>query len=231
VAPLLAAAGHRPVAIDLPGHGADQTPRAHQTLEAYVDALLRALDAEPEPVLLVGHSMGGVVITQAAERRPERIRGLIYVAAYLPTDGQSLLDLARADTDGLVLPNVVLDRLSGEHWVRPEAVREVFYGDCSAEDVAAAEAQLVRERYAPHATPVRITAERFGRVPRTFIEARRDRCVSLALQRRMEAASPCQRMLALDSAHSPWWSAPEALARLLCEEARCPEISPRPPRR
>jgi hypothetical protein len=65
------------------------------------------------------------------------------------------------------------------------------------------------------AAPVRITAERFGRVPRAYIETLRDRAVTPAAQRRMQSVLPCDPVFALDSDHSPFLSQPEALARIL----------------
>jgi pimeloyl-ACP methyl ester carboxylesterase len=67
------------------------------TLERYTEAVCGALETETEPVLLVGHSMGGIVISQVAERRPERIRGLVYVSGYLLCDGQAIRAISRED--------------------------------------------------------------------------------------------------------------------------------------
>jgi pimeloyl-ACP methyl ester carboxylesterase len=94
VLPGLAGAGHTARAIDLPGAGADSTPVAEVKLARYADAICEAL-ADAPPTLLVGHSMGGMAITQAAAQCPDRVAGLIYVAAFLPQPGQSLLDITR----------------------------------------------------------------------------------------------------------------------------------------
>src|SRR3989442_4804389 len=89
VLPLLEARGHRGVALDLPGHGRDRTPPARATLDACVACVTDAIDAlDPrDEIVLVAHSRNGIVISQAAERRAERVRGLVYIAAYLVPDG------------------------------------------------------------------------------------------------------------------------------------------------
>src|SRR6185295_8426805 len=94
----LEARGARVIAPDLPGHGDDRTPVAQCTLQAYVDRVTAVLDAQEQNVVLVGHSMGGVVITQAAEARAEKIARLVYVCAFVPQNGQALIELAKQDT-------------------------------------------------------------------------------------------------------------------------------------
>ena len=61
--PLLNAVGRRATAADLPGYGADTTPAAGIALQSYADKVLAAVDQVDEPVVLVGHSMGGIVET------------------------------------------------------------------------------------------------------------------------------------------------------------------------
>jgi pimeloyl-ACP methyl ester carboxylesterase len=62
---------------DLPGLGEDQTPAAEVTLDAYAERICDVLGARDEQAVLVGHSMGGLAITHAAARCPERIASLI----------------------------------------------------------------------------------------------------------------------------------------------------------
>ena len=80
---LLMRGANKVVSIDLPGHGRDHTPIEEITLESYVDTLSAVLERETHEVVLVGHSRGGIVISQAAERRPEKVKMLVYLAAYL----------------------------------------------------------------------------------------------------------------------------------------------------
>jgi pimeloyl-ACP methyl ester carboxylesterase len=215
VTPLLAAAGHAVIAPDLPGHGAGEAGRA-VTLDDYVDAVCGHLRGCATPAVLVGHSMAGVVISAAAEREPERIRYLVYVTAYLPGNDQSLTDLSRADPESRVRVAKTTGAGAGAFVaVRDEVLVEAFYGDSPAADVAFARARLVPQAVAPMTQPVRLGAKRFGRVPRLYIGCRRDRAITPALQQRMLAVTPCQRTVELDCDHSPFFSAPEALAAAL----------------
>lgn len=211
----LEAQGHRVVAVDLPGRGEAPAPVVDRTLHSYAQAVGRAVDAAGAPVVLVAHSMGGVVATQLAEWRPDDVRRLVYVCAFLPRDGQSLLDLATTDGESAILPALRVDEARGVHAVDPAAHREVFYGHCAEADARDASARLVEEALAPVATPVRRTAERFDRVPRVYVRTLHDRCLTPALQDRMLAATPCARVHDLATDHSPFFSDVDGLVAVL----------------
>jgi pimeloyl-ACP methyl ester carboxylesterase len=212
VAALLERQGHHVETPDLPGRGADQTPASGLTLKDYVDRVGGVVAAQSSPVVLVGHSMGGIVITQLAEEMPDLVQALVYLAAFLPNNGQTLIELAQQDTESRLGPNLVIREDQGDHVVRQEVVREIFYHDCGEEDAARAIARLVPEPLAPVMTPVHTTDQRFGRVPRFYVTTLRDRAISPAQQRRMYTAMPCRAVIAMDTGHSPFLSAPEALA-------------------
>ncbi len=74
----------------------------------------------------MGHSMGGISVTQAAERRPEKIRTLVYLAAHLPENGESLNSLSEHADGSLVTPNVVLSDDLKTTRMKPESVAECF---------------------------------------------------------------------------------------------------------
>src|SRR5437773_12466539 len=88
VAPL-EAAGHTVETLDLPGGGDDTTPIEGVTLAACAERVVAQLLSRPDPAVLVGYSMGGVVVTQAASNCPQRVASLIFMAAFLPATGQS----------------------------------------------------------------------------------------------------------------------------------------------
>jgi len=88
----LAALGTEATAFDLPGHGDDGTPRGTVTVADYVAAVVKHLDAAPEPVVLAGHSMAGYPITAAALQRPDKVRHLVYFSAQARKPGQSWAD-------------------------------------------------------------------------------------------------------------------------------------------
>jgi pimeloyl-ACP methyl ester carboxylesterase len=215
IIPHLEKEGHKVVAPDLPGHGKDKKPITEITLQAYTDRVCQILDEQSEPVILVGHSMGGVVITQAAEYRPEKIKKLVYLAGPLLQNGEFLIQYAELDTEALVLPNLIMAKDRSYATLKEEALKEVFYADCSTEDVEFAKSQLVPQATAPLATPVSTTEGNFGRVPRVYISCLRDKAISPTIQEKFYKALPCEKLIFLDTSHSPFFSAPEELAKHL----------------
>lgn len=207
VVPLLEQRGHHVEAPDLPGHGRDTTPVSEVSTEAYVDTVCRIVDAQPEPVILVGHSLAGVVITQAAEYRPKRIKTLVYVAAVLLRNGESPLDVP--DTDSLLGPNMIASE-DGTVTIRDEVIKDAWYSDCCDRDVAWAKSLLCPQNPATFTTPVHTTAGRFGRVPRVYIECLQDRALSPWIQKKMYEDVPC-KVVSMNTNHSPFLSAPEEL--------------------
>jgi pimeloyl-ACP methyl ester carboxylesterase len=219
VAPGLRAAGHSVEAIDLPGQGDDPTPVAEVTLDRYAQRVCEVL-AGGEPAMLVGHSMGGMVITQAAARCPDRIERLVYVAAFLPQDGQSLIDITHLPeaTGDQVQANLVVEGDPPVATMPPEAVRGALC-HC-ADDEAAAWSASIRgpQPVAPFTHPVALAgpgAEAFAALPRAYVTCLQDRAVKPALQRRMFEAAGCEPVIEIDTDHSVWASRPDELAAAL----------------
>jgi pimeloyl-ACP methyl ester carboxylesterase len=208
-------AGHRASAPDLPSLGRDRTPLALVSLQTWTESVCRALDAEAEPVILVGHSRAGAVISQAAEAAPEKIRTLVYLAGYLLADGECVADKAKEDRQSLVGPNMQIAQDRRSWTLREAAVRAALYGGCADEDVVLAQSLLTPEAVSPLTTSIRVSEARFGRIPRVYIECLRDRAVSLSEQRRMVSAMPCRQVISMDTDHSPFFSSPDELTQHL----------------
>jgi len=215
VAPLLEAQGHRVLAPELPATGSDRTDPATVSLESWARYVADAIAHESRNVTLVGHSRGGIVISRAAELLPDRIQRLVYVSAYLLPAGMTLAGAARTDTASLVPPNMIPAESGLTCTLKPEVIRQALFGQCADADFQYALARLTPEPLKPLVTPLKLSAQRFGRVPRAYIECLQDRTVTLAAQRRMQSELPCDPVLTLDSDHSPFLSHPQELADLL----------------
>ena len=213
IVPLLEAAGHRVLTPELPGHGEDRAPVAEMTLANYARAVQETIDGAGEPVILVGHSMGGMVVTQAAEYAAPNVARVVYVTAFLPADGQALVDLAGSfEGADNVQPNLIVDEANGTCTLADDALVDLFYAECSDEDAAWACSKLRPEALAAFTTPVRLTKEGHGSIPRAYIECVRDGAITIELQRHMVGRQPCDPVVSIDTDHSPFLSRRDELA-------------------
>lgn len=209
--------GHRAIAIDLPGHGTDQSAIGDVSLEDMVERVGSAIEAAQEPVVLVGHSFGGTVITATAEKYSPRLKTLVYVTAIVPMNGQSTIDAARPDTDSL-LPGTLTTSADGRAIMGTTGdLREIFYAGCPREDVSLARMMLVSESAKALEAVVRTTPQNWGNIPKVYVECTLDRAIGIAQQRRFWSAAQMADVRTLETDHSPFFSAPDALTSILCD--------------
>jgi pimeloyl-ACP methyl ester carboxylesterase len=217
--PLLQRRGHVAFAPDLPGMGADRTPLKDVTLDLWTTAICNLIEAQPVPVVLVGHSRGGIVVSAVAERIPQRIACLVYLAAFLPPDGKSLNDLVGPPTPQSVDAFVFAgDGVSAS--IAPGKAPALFYNTTSDPVGQEASRRLTAEPLVGLTTPVHTSPERFGTVRRAYIECLKDNAIAIDVQRAMQRQLPCDPVITLDTDHSPFYSAPDALADALDKTAR-----------
>jgi len=214
VVPQLENRGHQVLALDLPGHGEDPTPPEQVGLQDYVQAIIRGVEKLDAPPIVVGHSMGAVVVAQTAEKIPDRIRALVSVASSEPPDGVSMMQMV-GETDPAYLRELVWSADGRTAAITPAGVRDFLYHLCPPDVIAQSLSRLRPQAIAPYETAIRITPERYGRVPRFYIGCRQDRLVGPELQRRTCAAFPSNRVYNIDADHSPFFSAPQQLTACL----------------
>ena len=213
----LKAAGHSVDAFDLPGLGDDDTPVSEVTLDGCAVRLCEVLATNSEPAIVVGNSMGGVIATQGAARCPERVAALVYVSAFLPKDGQSLLDLTKLPEGAgdQVQANITIEGDPPVAVMPAAASGPALYGSCT-EDVAAwAIARQRPQPIAPFVTPVSIPPGALDGINRYYVLCTRDRAIPPPLQRRMIAENVCAEVIELDTDHTPHLSMTNELAKAL----------------
>ena len=212
VAPMLRARNHTVLAPDLPGMGADTTPLAKVTLPLTADFIAELIAAQTEAPIVVGHSLAGLVLSEAAERIPDGIAGLVYVTAALLPDGMSFQDTPGQDAgrSGLVLSE---DGVAVSFV--PAFAMETFYNTTDLDLARSAISRLTPQPVSLIQVPMKLSAERFGRVPRAYIECTEDKAFPISVQRQMHAMLPCDPVFTLKTDHSPFMSAPEEFAGCL----------------
>jgi pimeloyl-ACP methyl ester carboxylesterase len=202
--PLLVERGHDAIAMDLPSDDPETT------LSDYVAAVVDALAGIDHPVVMVGHSMGGMVIPHVPRFRP--VSRLVFVCPMVDPPGEpadppdlpaSLTDRAMLAFDGHVT------RIS------PEAAAVAFYGDCDPADVEWAVSKLRPQNRAP-ATPL---VAPWPEVPSSLILCTDDRARNPEYLRRVTARRLGVEPIELPGDHSPFLSRPRELADVLDELA------------
>jgi pimeloyl-ACP methyl ester carboxylesterase len=211
----LEAKGGKVSVVELPAHGDDMTPVKDATLDAYVASVEKAVDAAGAPVTLVGHSMAGMVISAVAEDKPHQIAELVYLAAYLPGDGDSLQSLAATDTGSHLLPVLMIDAADGLAKLPVDKLEDIFCADCSASQVSAIKARYRDEPLAPLGTPVHLSNAAFGSVPKRYVYTKQDHAVSYPAQKGMTAGVKLEATATLDTSHSPFLSQPAEVVGVL----------------
>ncbi|MFK4466104.1 alpha/beta fold hydrolase [Bacillus sp. RC252] len=214
VKPQLEAFGHTVITLDLPGSGKDMTPSQNVTLDSYVDAVTDAIHQQNENVILVGHSMGGIVITQTAEYIPNKIDKLVYLCAFLPQNGESL----GSKLAGEAGPQFSVNENDMTAELIPNLIEQTFLN--ATEDEAIKEASFKQMRpqpLGPFQQELKISEESFGIIDRIYIETTLDRAIPIDFQRRMNTETPCTKIITLEADHSPFFSKTTELVNHLHE--------------
>src|SRR5258708_39445195 len=163
------------------------------------------------PSVLVGHSLGGMAISAAAELAPDRIVRLAYLSALLPIDGESAASMALPPLDAEAATVI-----EGE-WCRldPVLATPILYQDCEPGERAFALDRIGPTHLSRITASAALSADRFGAVPKTYIHCLADRAIQLDAQRAMTRRYDGIDTLSLPTGHSPFLSQPQLLARTL----------------
>ncbi len=213
VAGKLQADGYQVVAVNLPGRPGNAATPDKVSLSLYGDTVVAALAKLNRPAVVVGHSFGGIVIADAAEKAPKKVKTLVFTAAYLPHDGDSLVSLAMQDPDAKVGPHLQIKKEQGIASIEYSARADLF-ANGGPEGLRKAIPDLILdEPLAPLATPVHVTAANFGRIDKVYIHTAMDQVISPAFQAKMVASTPVRVEFTLPTGHTPFLTDPEELAK------------------
>ena len=219
--PALDAVGLVGVAIDLPGNGVDDTPAEEVTLDLYLDALESSIDELGGKVSLVGHSGGGMVATALAERSPDRIASVIYLTGMCLPNGEDFGQLqARVGGPVGISDDITVASDGLTSTVSREKAIFYFLNDCDPKQARAAADKLRPQPEGGRLITSPTTAANFGRLPKLYLEARRDLSIVLEAQRAMQALAPDMDVVSLDTGHVPHLADPGGVASAIDDFVR-----------
>jgi pimeloyl-ACP methyl ester carboxylesterase len=211
----LEAKGQKVIVVELPAHGSDMTSPAAVSIDVYRDKVIAAVQSVNGKVILVGHSMGGVVVTAVAEKIPSKIEKLVYIGAFLPANGQSLMDLALTDAQSILGPNLIPSKDQLTLDVNHDKIIDIFCQDANADIQKEVLAKFRVEPAIPFGNKVSLTDANFGSVMKYYIHTAQDHAVGIDLQNRMVTAAHITKTYSLDTGHSPFLTKPDQVTAVL----------------
>nr|XP_043617418.1 putative methylesterase 11, chloroplastic [Erigeron canadensis] len=219
-------------AIDLTGSGIDLFDTySIASLSQYVTPLTDFMEklVDGEKVILVGHDFGGACISYAMELFPSKIAKAIFIAASMLKSGQSTLEMfsQKENTNDLMRQAQKFLYTNGNN-LPPTAIdldkmllKDLLFNHSPAKDVALASVSMRPIPFPPVLEKLSLSESNYGSVRRFYIETPEDNAIPITLQERMINESPPEKVFRLKgSDHSPFFSKPQALHKLLVEVAK-----------
>jgi len=215
--PVLEKAGHKVTTVDLIGSPGNKSEIAQVTMEDYIETVTSAIKGLDHNIVLVGHSLAGAIISQVAERKPEKIDRLVYITAFLLENGDSIIEAMQRDPDGEFLPKLSFSDDQTYATADETTWRNIAFHDVREGRILDALPQVIGTKQAtePFMAKVAVSEERFGSVPKTYIRTGLDKMVSPKLQDEMLSNWNVDKVHTLQSGHFPTLSLPETLAELM----------------
>ncbi|MGY2046592.1 alpha/beta fold hydrolase [Methylobacterium sp. JK268] len=220
-AAILRAAGHEVSCPTLKGNRPGDDRRA-TTLDDAIASLVAHFDEHAiDDAVLVGHSWGGFAITGAADRLvPGRIRRLVYFSAFVPNDGESLLDLVPPHYREMF---VGMGEATGEVLFPFPVLREAFINDGTHEQAQALFASLNPQPFRTFSDPIRLTRDPAALpIGKSFLYPTEDTALphSAPFHPGQSAKLGLFRLVTMPGSHSVFVTAPDLLARKIIEAGR-----------
>uniref|UniRef100_A0A1J3C7N9 Putative methylesterase 14, chloroplastic n=1 Tax=Noccaea caerulescens TaxID=107243 RepID=A0A1J3C7N9_NOCCA len=227
--------GLSPTTVDLTGSGFNMTDtNSVSTLEEYSKPLIEHLEnlPEEEKVILVGHSTGGASISYALERFPEKISKAIFVCATMVSDGQRPFDVFSEELGSaerfmkesqfLIYGNGQ-DKPPTGFMFEKQHMKGLYFNQSPNKDIALAMISMRPVPLGPVMEKVSLTAERYGKGRRFYVQTLDDRALSPDVQEKIVRENSPEGVFKIKgSDHCPFFSKPQSLHKILLEIAQIP---------
>ncbi|KAK4417583.1 putative methylesterase 11, chloroplastic [Sesamum alatum] len=231
---LLEEGGYKVTAVDLTGSGIHSfDTNSITSLSQYVKPLTEFLEklTDGEKVILVGHDFGGACISYAMELFPSKVSKAVFLAAAMLTSGQSALDMfsEKVEPNDLMRQAQVFLYANGNNQ-SPTAIdfdksllRDLLFNQSPSKDVALASVSMRPIPFSPVLEKLSLSEANHGSVRRFYIQTLEDNAIPLPVQECMINKNPPEQVLLLKGAdHSPFFSKPQALHKVLVEISKIP---------
>ena len=189
-------------------------------MDTYIKYVSNAVSAAGNKVILVGHSLAGMIISGVAEEIPELIKKLVFIAAYVPKNGQSAYAISMLDQQSLLGASLLVSGDQAEFDIVREDITNIF-----CQDGSEAVKQLILSNYraepaAPFSDTVELSDEHFGTVAKCYVETLRDNGIGNKLQKVMIGAAKINEVFSVNSGHTPALSQLGEIAKYSLQQQR-----------
>ena len=210
--PLLEKGGVKAIAYDLPGHGKRSAERAGVNMSAYINDVVSYIKKQDlTDLILVGHSMSGIIVSKVAEEVPESIRHLVYLAAVVPHNGDALIDLLTKERQESLRK---LEGKATELFGPLDALRPNYFTDQEGADKEFYLKQLKPQPLAAFFEKISFKHFPVLKIPRTYIMGLRDKALPPELTRGF-AGRLGVKPVEIDAGHDMMVSRPQDVAEAL----------------
>lgn len=205
------------IVVNLPAHGADNTYGAGIGQSDYVKTVSDAVNKVNGKVILVGHSMAGVIISQVAEKLPGKVDKLIYVSAYLPKNGESVQSINTSFYGNKTADIFEFNKDYSLISIKKEAIPAVVCADCPDYMKETLKKYHRAEPVKGFNDVVKLGAG-FNKVPKYYITTKNDQAVPFELQQKMiKANGSIKKVFELETSHLPFVVKPAELLNILAQ--------------
>lgn len=211
VAPIFKRAGYEVMTPDLAGRGGETKG---VTLQTHIDLVAPLVEKAKYPVVLVAHSMSGIVASQLAEIYSSKIKKIIFVSAYLPQNGESLETIFEGYFGPLVYDKESMSIKMGLQ-LKVEDLINVSFSDCPDKMKQMVRDKAVSEPIIPSLEKISLTPAKYGAVSKAFIKLPKDKVIPIELQNIMINKAGISEVEEMGTGHAPFCAAPEKLVEVI----------------
>ncbi len=197
--------GYNVVTVDVPGRAGDGVNPLFITIEVAAKKICKVVELQDGPVILVGHSQGGAVITQATEFCAPKIKALIYVTAVAPKTNETAFQMLNPQTDVNFAKCVNPDPAKGLFVLNTGGpLWSSFFQDINPKEAPAALASMVDEPMGIGTSKLSYDEARHTSIPKHYVQTLKDQVLTIGTQKRIQARHQWNSIRTIDSGHSPF---------------------------
>jgi pimeloyl-ACP methyl ester carboxylesterase len=208
--------GYNVATVDVPGRAGDGIAHSQIDIGTAAEKVCQVASLQNGPVILVGHSQGGAVITQALDKCAAQVKALVFVAAVAPLNGEIAFQMLDPNVDTAFMQCVMPDPKAHVFRLnRQGPLYASFFQDLPLDEADAVTASMVDEPMGIGSTPLSFPQAAYDATPKFYVEALKDRVLTPGTQKKIQARVQWQKVFSMDTGHSPFLSRPTEFVQVL----------------